>query len=256
MAHGLSLPPGSAYSRSGTVWCITPSRQGGNPRFAGMDEIRQVAFERGQPWFPGDFPGTAAGAEWELEERRKRKAAWERRPKSKRVAWESLDLGGGRKGEIGDGFASNFELLFKSTKARRSSNNQNEDPMDIDQDESTQKSTQQKSSGLHGLQQISKDSFKQLLEIPRPTTIPANALVTVRITLLSRGIVTPCARIYRLPPPPTIIPPSSEAEVPATIPPGVLVTFFSPVRYPFPMARPRSVLYDTQEQGLQVVKAS
>ncbi|KAM0439599.1 hypothetical protein ACHAPT_000691 [Fusarium lateritium] len=199
-----------------------PLSSGGNPRFAGMDEIRQVAFERSQPWFPGDFPGTAAGAEWELEERKKRKAAWERRPKSKRVAWESLDLGGGRKGEVGDGFASDFKWLFNSTRTRHeagSSNSQAEDAMDIDQDESTQESKQQKTSGLHELRQISKGSFNQLLEIPRSSTIPTNALITVRIALLSRGVVTSCARIYRLPPPPTIIPPSSEAEVPATIPP-------------------------------------
>lgn len=197
-----------------------PLSSGGNPRFAGMDEVRQVAFERGQPWFPGDFPGTAAGAAWELGERMKRRAAWERRPKSKRVAWESLDLGGGRKGEVGDGFASDFEMLFRSAKARRGAGSSTEDSMmDIDQDESTQESTRQKSSGLDGLQQMTKGSFNQLLEIPRPTTIPANALATVRITLLSRGVVTSCARIYRLPPPPLVMPPSSEAEVPATIPP-------------------------------------
>ncbi|KAM5366033.1 hypothetical protein ACJZ2D_010711 [Fusarium nematophilum] len=199
-----------------------PLSSGGNPRFAGMNEIRQVAFERGQPWFPGDFPGTRSGAGWELEERRKRKAAWERRPKSKRIAWESLDLGGGRKGEVGDGFASDFESLFEATRTREAeqpAESQAEDSMDVDQDDSAPRAEQRRGSRLHDLHQISKDDFGQLLTSPSPSLqIPTNALATVRISLLSRGVVTSCARIYRLPSTPAAAPPSSEAEVPATIP--------------------------------------
>ncbi|KAF4465119.1 Ribonucleases P MRP subunit POP1 [Fusarium albosuccineum] len=203
-----------------------PLSSGGNPRFAGLNEIRQVAFERGQPWFPGDFPGTEAGATWGLEERRKRKTAWERRPKSKRTAWETLDLGGGRKGEIGDGFANDFEFLFKSTtqqgdEAVTSSNGQAEDSMDLDQDESTQEPKQTKDTRIYKMRQVSKGLFDQLLtSSPSPPPIPTNALLPIRLSLLSRGVVTSCARIYRLPAPPPAAPPSSEAEIPATIPPA------------------------------------
>ncbi|KAF5027303.1 hypothetical protein F66182_597 [Fusarium sp. NRRL 66182] len=213
------------------IWyCLVhyPLSSGGNARFAGLNEIRQVAFERGQPWFPGDFPGTRAGAEWELDERRKRKAAWERRPKSKRMTWESLDLGRGRKGEVGDGFASDFELLFDSTNAQEeaggnSANGRTGDDMDIDQDESTastEASKKQKEPRIYNLRQVPKDLFNQFTTRSPSPTIPANALLSVRIRLISRGVVTSCARIYRLPSLSSTAPQSSEAEVPATIPPG------------------------------------
>ncbi|RGP62665.1 hypothetical protein FLONG3_10158 [Fusarium longipes] len=210
------------------IWyCLVhcPLSSGGNPRFAGLDEVRQVTFERGQPWFPGDFPGTKAGADWELEERRKRKAIWERRPKSKRTAWESLDLGGGRKGEVGDGFASDFEMLFRSKDVQESEEGDDPDVMDVDNDKSTE-STQalmlQKEPPLYQLRQISKDVFIQATASPTPPTIPTKALLGVRISVVSRGTVTSCARIYRLPSRSTTAPQSSETEVPATIPPNSL----------------------------------
>ncbi|KAF7560741.1 hypothetical protein G7046_g3390 [Stylonectria norvegica] len=96
-----------------------PLTSGGNPRFAGLNEVRQVAFERGLPWFPCDFPGTDAGAQWELDQRLQRRRAWEKRPKSKRVEWTTVDLGAGRKGEIGDGLACDFELLFGLSKPEK-----------------------------------------------------------------------------------------------------------------------------------------
>ncbi|KAL9116366.1 MAG: hypothetical protein Q9187_007108 [Circinaria calcarea] len=72
-----------------------------------------MSFEQDMPWFPGDFPGTKAGWEWELRERDKRKANWEKRPKGKRIEWDSVDLGAGRKGEIGMGWACDWERLFE-----------------------------------------------------------------------------------------------------------------------------------------------
>jgi hypothetical protein len=33
----------------------------------------------------------------------KRKAEWEKRPKGRRIEWESVDLGKGRRGELGLG---------------------------------------------------------------------------------------------------------------------------------------------------------
>ncbi|KAF4339962.1 ribonucleases P MRP subunit POP1 [Fusarium beomiforme] len=212
------------------IWYLLvhyPLSSGGNPRFAGLNETRQVAFERGQTWFPGDFPGTKAGAEWELEERRKRKMDWEKRPKSKRTAWESVDLGGGRKGEIGNGFASDFELLFNLGNSQESEDCNTEDAMDVDQDETTgsTQALKKQEPHIYQLRQISKDVFNQALKSPSITpTIPRNALLSIRVSLISRGIVTSCARIYRLPSRPTTVPQSSEAEVPATIPPDSLPT--------------------------------
>ena len=88
-----------------------PLSTGRTPRFGGLEEKRQIAFESGNPWFPADYPGTKAGLEWELHERVKVKAAWERKPKGRRLEWESLDLGLGRKGEIGMGWACDWVKL-------------------------------------------------------------------------------------------------------------------------------------------------
>ena len=90
-----------------------PLSSGGTPRFGGLREIRQVSFEQDVPWFPGDFPGTKAGMDWELREREKRKADWEKRPKGRKIEWDKVDLGDGRKGEIGRGWACDWERLFE-----------------------------------------------------------------------------------------------------------------------------------------------
>ncbi|KAK7403831.1 Ribonucleases P/MRP protein subunit pop1 [Neonectria punicea] len=200
-----------------------PLASGGNPMFAGLNEVRQVAFERGLPWFPADFLGTDAGVEWELEQRHKRQRVWERRPKSKRTEWTTVDLGAGRKGEVGNGLANDFEFLFRLDKSRSApepeSTETEVDAMAIDPDESAPAAKQQEPTSLSNLNQISKDVFNALLKSPTPPTPPPkNAIFTVRISILGRGVVSSCARIYRLPSP-TAMPPSSEAEVPATIPP-------------------------------------
>ncbi|KAI4154198.1 MAG: hypothetical protein LQ340_001830, partial [Diploschistes diacapsis] len=89
-----------------------PLSGGGNPRFGGLNEQRQICFENNKPWFPGDFPGTKAGWQWEMQEREKRKRKWERKPKGRRIEFESVDMGNGRKGEIGRGWACDWERLF------------------------------------------------------------------------------------------------------------------------------------------------
>ncbi|PGG96157.1 hypothetical protein GX51_07961 [Blastomyces parvus] len=90
-----------------------PLSSGGNPRFGGLLEQQQLAFERGEPWFPGDYPGTNAGWAWEMREREIRRAEWERKPKQKRVAYDSIDLGGAKKGEIGQGWSCDWERLVR-----------------------------------------------------------------------------------------------------------------------------------------------
>lgn len=224
-----------------------PLSTGGNPRIGGLNELRQVAFEQGLPWFPGDFPGTDAGIEWELEQRRKRKANWEKRPKSKRVAWESLDLGVGRKGEIGLGWACEFERLFglqqdpKSEqppsdnsaetveKGTETSQGNQTQGMDVDVTEEGGVSLH-KPQADHGkakaikemaphpltlVHRLSKPTFNALATSKNTDPPPAYSLVTVKILFPGRGVVESCARIYRLPPRNTA-PPSTRPEVPAT----------------------------------------
>lgn len=94
-----------------------PLSTGGNVRFGGLREKRQIAFGAGAPWFPGDYPGTVAGWEWEVSEREKRKDEWTRRPKGKRIEWTSVDLGLGRKGEIGAGWACDWQRLIDGPPA-------------------------------------------------------------------------------------------------------------------------------------------
>lgn len=202
-----------------TIHC--PLTSGGNPRFAGLNETQQVAFERGLPWFPADFPTTDSGIHWELEERRKRMKKWIRRPKSKRIAWKNLDLGAGRKGEVGDGFACDWECLFGLPKGRDREDDlfdQTRELMALDVND-----IKQQFEPLQQLRRMDKTAFNEL-----STTIqdaPEKTLLSVRITLLSRGTVGPCARVYRLPDDPRPQPAASNAEVPATIPPeGVSAT--------------------------------
>ncbi|KAL9028458.1 MAG: hypothetical protein Q9196_003183 [Gyalolechia fulgens] len=194
-----------------------PLSTGGNPRFGGLEETRQIAFEQGNPWFPGDFPGTQAGWEWEMIQSAKRKADWEKRSKSKRVAWESLDLGHGRKGEIGMGWACDWEYLFNPTSTPAPAT----DPPSASQATTTDSSTNNqgslKSTNVAPVPSKSDVTTTSTLppcsihHIPLPFSstilsstnpLPSNtphALTTIRLTLLSRGNPTTCARIYRLP---------------------------------------------------------
>ena len=170
-----------------------PISTGGSPRFGGLQEKRQISFEQGIPWFPADFPGTRAGWEWELNERIKRKFDWEKRPKGKRIVWNSVDLGGGRRGEIGLGWACDWERLFNNSNSLESA--------------STAKNTLKDPGLPPGKLGVASDQIPPLNIhcIPRghietlrgPPSL--TALVTVAINLIHRGVPTSCARIYRLP---------------------------------------------------------
>lgn len=151
-----------------------PLSTGDTIRFGGLDELRQVTYEAGKPWFPGDFPGLGAGLSWEMQERERRKKDWERRPKGKRVEWTSLDLGNGRRGEIGMGWACDWERLVHGPKG--------------DKEDSTKV--------FHLPLPYALDRLKA------PRDVPVNgdqALVAVTIFLLAKGVPKTCARIYRLP---------------------------------------------------------
>ncbi|KAI1298052.1 POPLD domain-containing protein [Xylaria venustula] len=211
-----------------------PLSTGGNPTFGGLDEIRQLCFERGQPWFPGDVLGTEAGNAWETKEREARWKIWDRKPRGKRVKWETIDLGGGRKGEVGVGWSCDFETLFglrsptqAETETAPASDESKEDDAEVTEpDKETPAKTSKpkpKSEVLTDITHIPKHTFSGLLSSQPHALPPLNSTITVRIKLLGRGVVTTCARIYRLPQPQTqttVPATSSQAEVPATQPPS------------------------------------
>ena len=62
-------------------------------RFGGLDEMDQILFEHGKGSFPGDFVGSAAGKTESIRVGKLEHAIWKARGKSKRTAWEGLDLG-------------------------------------------------------------------------------------------------------------------------------------------------------------------
>lgn len=228
-----------------------PMSTGGNPKVGGLDELRQVAFEQGLPWFPGDFPGTNAGADWEVEQRAKRKADWAKRPKAKRVAWESLDLGAGRKGEIGTGWACEFERLFglqqpepdpasenrdQNAEGAATNGTKDKDQMDIEEAGSAQEDPSETGEGepkvkrnapkaqtphpLTLIHHLPKHFFNTLASAKSNETPPPYSIVTVTLTILGRGVAEPCARIYRLPARKDApLTPATQPEVPASHPP-------------------------------------
>lgn len=154
-----------------------PLASGGTPRFGGLDEKRQIFFESGSPWFPGDYPGTAAGLAWEHQERAKRKVTWEKRPKGKRTEWDSLTLRKEKRGEIGLGWACDWEHLLKEP-------------------------TESTSTESMKLRQLPASAASALLAASRSADAiveAKNGLFTVGIEMISRGVVTNCARVYRLP---------------------------------------------------------
>src|ERR1700753_4095336 len=94
-----------------------PLSVGGTPQFGGLVQSRQTVYEAAQPWFPADFPGTEAGMQWELRERAKVMAEWERKPKGRRTEFTSLNLGNGQKGEIGSGWGCDWQRLLNGPVA-------------------------------------------------------------------------------------------------------------------------------------------
>jgi ribonuclease P/MRP protein subunit POP1 len=200
-----------------------PLSSGGNPSFGGLNEIQQLAFEQGVPWFPGDVPATDAGMSWELAQRAARKKAWDRMPRGKRVNYETLDLGADRKGEVGKGWICDYELLWKHQAQTGT------DETDVEMVDGENEGAQQdlKEPGLPDksplglplshMRQLSKPVLDSYLSA-NTGSIPPAAVVSVKITLLGRGVPQPCARVYGLPSPKTNMV-VSQTEVPATDPP-------------------------------------
>lgn len=193
-----------------------PLSTGENVMFGGLNELRQLAFEQRVPWFPGDIVGSDAGMVWELQQRQERKRSWDRMPKGKRVNYDTLDLGAGRKGEIGNGWSCDFETLL-GMQPQTDLGAEDVNMADAG-DETADAATTQASKGSHPLQQVKQVSKAELQAYlaPKAEPLPPFSVVTVRISFLSRGTPDTCARIYRLP---KEQPTSTQAEVPATEPP-------------------------------------
>jgi ribonuclease P/MRP protein subunit POP1 len=145
-----------------------PLSTGGTIRFGGIQEQRQTAYEVGRLWFPGDWPGTKAGIEWEERERKSTKKQWDAHPKGRRTEFDTVDLGNGRKGEIGIGWGCDWALLLGGSEER---------PYQI-------------SPGQLASMKPNADNY---------LSIPSGALVGVRITMMSKGVPSSRARLYRLP---------------------------------------------------------
>jgi ribonuclease P/MRP protein subunit POP1 len=168
-----------------------PLSTGGTIRFGGINEKRQLAYENSTPWFPADFPGTRAGQQWEMEDSNRRKAEWDRKPKSRRPEYGSLDLGGRRRGEIGLGWSCDWQRLVQG-------------PPFVEED------TTMEDAGLSEGPTLVAQAIQALHHLPYSfaaksitygtnVDLQPNALATVKINMLGRGRPSGCARIYRLP---------------------------------------------------------
>ncbi|OCT50418.1 ribonuclease P [Cladophialophora carrionii] len=214
-----------------------PLSSGGTPRFGGMNQQQQMSFERKTPWFPGDHPGTEAGKAWERSESEKRFDAWIRRPPKHRIAWERLDLGLCRRGEMGRGWACDWEYLFSDTneavtaEAAPSSQHNDGGPREhgppqllaprqrkaaeAKEAEAEKRARRRNTSSPESegepeklCNSVSECRYTHLPPVQstavlkNPSTVSSTqnpTVMTVRIMLLDKGTPSPAARIYRLP---------------------------------------------------------
>lgn len=202
-----------------------PLSSGGNPLFGGLMERQQVLFEAGDTWFPGDFPGTKAGWVWELREREYYRKKWERKPKGKRIEFDSLNLGGEKKGEIGLGWGCDWERLIQG-QAKEAGDKKDSGIIKADRGDSAhpdgvvnlpsgpdepQPSTTENTNtaSFPDIIQLSSRTAESIFTTnPRYSRSPSEiqslladktALMTVQIKMKGRGTPNPHARIYRLP---------------------------------------------------------
>lgn len=169
-----------------------PLSSGGNPRFGGLKELQQLAFEAGEGWFPGDFPGTRAGWEWGQRVAEKSRQQWERRPKGRRVEFDSLVLGDGHpKGEIGHGWTCDWQRLVEGPPKGQTS-------QDADENGADKTGTTILPSKIHNIRYPPGETNLLLTKLSK-SPIDPSALATIHLTLSGRGTPTPNARIYRLP---------------------------------------------------------
>ena len=191
-----------------------PLSSGGTPRFGGLQEKRQTAFESQTPWFPGDFPGTKAGWAWEMMEREWREQEWQRRPKGKRCEWDSVDVGG-KKGEVGLGLGCDWDRLFArvstsdaTASVKVTNSNENTTAAEVTSTSSRLHSKPRKElseedetldDGLPTASLSISHLMSSSLISKLPADIPPTAVTPIHLTLLTTGHPARNARIYRLP---------------------------------------------------------
>jgi ribonuclease P/MRP protein subunit POP1 len=190
-----------------------PLSSGGNPLLGGLKQQQQLAFEAGEAWFPGDFPGTRAGWEWSQRETEKSRREWERRPKGRRPEFDNILLGAGHpKGEIGHGWACDWERLLQGPKqddvTRKAADASDNGSSDKKPTESSESGIDIPSSivpplSFHNVRFRPVDTYSTLSKLDK-TSVDASALATIYISLTMRGTPTPRARIYRLPTDPVL----------------------------------------------------
>ncbi|KAL9100465.1 MAG: hypothetical protein Q9163_004155 [Psora crenata] len=205
------------YSLTHYPLCI-----GGTPRFGCLQEKQQISLEQGSLWFPGDFPGTKAGWEWEMREREIGRKEWDKRPRGKRCEWTNIDLGEGRKGEIGQGWACDWERLLLGKEgvetaetAAKAKDREKVGGSDVEDGLASQPNDKPKETPGHSEPteiDVKSENSEELRQPPygihhvpnplvfHPTTLPSStALTPVHIHHLTTGHPKRCARIYRLP---------------------------------------------------------
>ena len=177
-----------------------PLSSGGNPRFGGLEQKRQIAFEQGVPWFPGDYPGTETGLGWEVMERERNKQNWEKRPKGRRIEYNSIDLGHGKKGEVGMGWACDWERLFQGPPPSSSQDADNtQKATSADDEEATSPKPKDPSTTAPQPPNLPLAIHHLPTPYTYPGPIPPTALAPIHLSLLTTGHPTRAARIYRLP---------------------------------------------------------
>ncbi|KAJ5600593.1 hypothetical protein N7450_001660 [Penicillium hetheringtonii] len=163
-----------------------PLSSGGNTRFGGVKQQQQLSFEAGEAWFPGDFPGTQAGWEWNQHEAEKARLEWERRPKGRRLEYDSINLGNGQpKGEIGKGWACDWGRLVQGPPQETSSKGA---PSGNEACDTSNFSIPP--SDLHNVRFSTNDTNRIISNLTK-SPIGANALSTVQVSLIHRGTPTP-----------------------------------------------------------------
>ncbi|KAK9453126.1 ribonucleases P/MRP protein subunit POP1-domain-containing protein [Dipodascopsis uninucleata] len=81
--------------------------------FGGLDQYKQIMLERMLPLFPDDFPECFSGQQEESARARFLEDEWNKRPKSKKVIYDRLDLQNGEKrGEVGNPFICDWSLFI------------------------------------------------------------------------------------------------------------------------------------------------
>ena len=207
-----------------------PLTSGGTPTFGGLEQTQQLALERTLPWYPADFPGSEAGQAWERTQVEKRFDTWLRRPPSRRLAWDLVELGLGRRGELGRGWSCDWDYLLtdsqdakvpasqsrlpdaaqmrqhKLQKKQRKRTAKAQPKLDRRRNTSSPESDAGPELAAADVEtpvinsQLTPVQASKIFSKPMTAELPSiPTLATIRIRLLSKGTPKPAARIYRLP---------------------------------------------------------